>query len=471
MTLYVLGGGAAGLAVVDGLVDGGAGRFVLIERAPRLGGLAQTLNWPGVGKHDLGPHKIFTLDGALLRRVTALLPDGAWLTHEKRSSVYVGGRHLPYPPSPFALAAAFGAAGFAQMVAGFAAARVKALGQRFTPRSFEEDLIDRLGRPLYWSLFRPIALKLWGDPAALDVKLSQGRVQTPSLIEICARLLGIKWSRSFEALSFHYPRGGLGRVWEAIEAKTAGHGEFLLGHAVTGFEIDGDRIGALRLEAVPGACATRLRLGKGDFVASTLPLAQSVGLLAAALPPDLPTLVEEIVALNDLLLVFLHIDRTSLIGRSWVFAPGLDIASHRVSEQGSFDPDMTPRGAIVCCEMMSSSGRPLAARSDAELAATAVADLRAMGYGDFQVLDTRIIRLPRSYPVYRIGYGAGLARITAALDGIRNFRSIGRQGSFNYIGTLDAMDIGYGFARWYMAPGRPGWESERSRTSHYPVLD
>jgi hypothetical protein len=37
----------------------------------------------------------------------------------------------------------------------------------------------------------------------------------------------------------------------------------------------------------------------------------------------------------------------------------------------------------------------------------------------------------------------------AGIDHIENLRTIGRQGAFNYIGTLDAMDIGYGAARWY----------------------
>ena len=94
-----------------------------------------------------------------------------------------------------------------------------------------------------------------------------------------------------------------------------------------------------------------------------------------------------------------------------------------------------------------------------------------MGYEGYRVIDARVIRLPKSYPVFRAGYEPALEKILAEFDALGNFRTIGRQGAFNYIGTLDAMDIGYGFVRWYRARESLPWQVERERTSHYPVLD
>ena len=59
MTTFILGAGPTGMATADGLIDSKVGDFVVLEKGPRIGGLAQTLDWQGVGKHDLGPHKIF----------------------------------------------------------------------------------------------------------------------------------------------------------------------------------------------------------------------------------------------------------------------------------------------------------------------------------------------------------------------------------------------------------------------------
>lgn len=469
MTTYILGAGPAGLAVVDGLNDGNGGNFVLLEKGPRLGGLAQTVTWNDIGTHDLGPHKIFSLDKKLVGRVEGLLPSSDWLTRDKISSIYMNGHYLPYPPSPFSLAGVFGLPAFIRMVIGYGTARLASLVGSKNPGTFEEDLVNRMGGPLYEVLFKPIAVKLWGDPRELDVKLSRGRVQTPSLIEVLGRLLKLKKSSDFEALTFRYPKGGLGRLWLAIEAKCRAKGKFLLGHSVNRLVADNGRIQEIHYQF--NGTQGRIVVGPNDFVVSTLPLSLTIKLLGDSLPRHLPDMADKVVTLNDLLLVFLHVDRASLLDESWVFVPDPDIVFHRLSEQESFDPEMTKKGSIVCCEIMSGPGRPLAEKTDDELCAAAVNGLANMGYSGFKLLDQRVIRLPKSYPVFRTGFEAGLAELIQSLDQFENFRSIGRQGAFNYIGTLDAMDIGYGFADWLVSENRQPWQQERERTNHYPVLD
>jgi protoporphyrinogen oxidase len=124
---------------------------------------------------------------------------------------------------------------------------------------------------------------------------------------------------------------------------------------------------------------------------------------------------------------------------------------------------------------MDNDGRPTMRLSDSELVEGCVRGLDRMGHR-CDVQHSRVLRLRASYPVFRPGYTEVLERALAGIDHIENLRTIGRQGAFNYIGTLDAMDIGYGAARWYggKRPGSDtdqGWREERVRTSHYPVLD
>jgi len=469
MTVYILGGGPVGMALADGLVDAGEIPFTLIDRGSVLGGLAQTTHWDGVGDHDLGPHKIFSLDSALVSRVEKLLPPSDWLTRDKVSAIYMKEHYLPYPPSPLSLAGVFGPLVFFRMVFGYARARLTNIFSSQTPKTFEEDLIQRVGRDLYKILFKPIALKLWGEPTDLDVKLSRGRVQTPSLLEVFTRMLKIRKSSDFEALTFRYPQRGLGRIWNAIEKKGRSKGKFLLNYAVTEFKLEDGRVTSI--QCVHNDQTETFDVGPDDFVVSTLPLSLTTRLLSDGLPGRVVDLADRVVALNDLLLVFLHVDVQSLIKESWVFVPDPDIVFHRLSEQESFDPGMSPSGSIVCCEIMSSQSRPLVSCSDAELIADALKGLHDMGYRDFNVLDERVIRLPKSYPVFKPGFEAGLTEVLQQLDSIKNFRTVGRQGAFNYIGTLDAMDIGYGFVRWLGQREDSSWVEERARTNHYPVLD
>ena len=469
MTTYILGAGPTGMATADGLIDSKVGDFVVLEKGPRIGGLAQTLDWQGVGKHDLGPHKIFSLDDKLVRRVENLLHSDDWLTRDKISSIYMRGHYLPYPPSPFSLAGVFGLPAFIQMVIGYGSARLVSLFSPDNPSSFEEDLVGRMGVPLYNVLFKPIAEKLWGNPQEVDVKLSRGRIQTPSLVEVLGRLLKLKQNSDFEALTFRYPKGGLGRLWAAVEAKCKGSGQFLLEHEVTSLVVKNGRVAEIHCLTKDGERV--FNVGVDDFVVSTLPLSLAIKLLSESLPHHLPTLAEDVIGLNDLLLVFLHVDRPTLIDESWVFIPDPEIVFHRISEQESFDPEMTPNGSIVCCEMMSSLSRPLANQSDEELCKAATQGLKNMGYSGFKILNQRVIRLPKSYPVFHRGFEKGLSEIIQTLDEFENFRTVGRQGAFNYIGTLDAMDIGYGFSKWLVDGKKQPWQHERERTNLYPVLD
>jgi protoporphyrinogen oxidase len=469
MTTYILGAGPAGMAIADGLNDANFGKFVLLEEGACLGGLAQTVDWNDIGNHDLGPHKIFSLDRKLIERIEGLLPETDWLSREKISSIYMNGHFLPYPPSPFSLAGVFGLPAFIRMVAGFGVARLASIIRSKNPSTFEEDLINRMGEPLYEVLFKPIAIKLWGDPRELDVKLSLGRVQTPSLIEVVGRLLKLRKNSDFEVLTFRYPKGGLGRLWSAIAVKSHTNGDILLGHSVTRLVAKKDKI--QEIHYMSNGIQGQIEVGPNDYVVSTLPLSLTIKLLEGSLPKHSLELADKVVTLNDLLLVFLHVDCISLLDESWVFVPDPNIVFHRLSEQESFDPEMTTKGSIVCCEIMSGPGRQLTEKTDDELCTEAIKGLADMGYLGFKLLDQKVIRLTKSYPVFRTGFETGLVELIQSLDQLDNFRTVGRQGAFNYIGTLDAMDIGYGFTDWLVSGKRQLWQQERERTNHYPVLD
>lgn len=473
MTVYVLGAGPAGLAVVDGLADAGRTDFVVVERADHLGGLAATHRWDGHGDHDLGPHKVFTTDAKLQARVEALLGPDDWITREKSSRIWINDHYLRYPPAATDLVRAFGAPRFVRMGMGYAAAALIPGRRTAEHASFEADLRSRVGSPLYEAMFRPVAEKLWGDPANLDARLSRARVQTPPLGEAVRSALGRKSETStFEALTFRYPRGGLSRLWDSIRRKGTG-GKWLLETRVIGLGVEHGRITRIRLER--HGAEESIQIAPEDTVISSMPLGPTAMMLADHLGSERLDQIKSQVVLNDLLLVFFHLDAPRLMEDSWIFVPDLSVAFHRISEQESFDPGMTPGGTVVCCEVMSSPGRPNVQKSDEQLAAECREGMQRL-FGTVPAeKGMRVIRLPRSYPVYKVGHEPVLAAALACLDEISNFRSIGRQGAYNYIGTLDAMDIGYGCAAWLNAGGpaerERAWEAERERTTHYPVLD
>ena len=103
MTIYVLGAGPTALATVDGLTELTDEKTVLIESSNDVGGLAKTIKWKNYGSHDLGPHKLYTQDEKLLKRVRGHLESDLWLKREKVSKIFINKVFLNYPPSILSL--------------------------------------------------------------------------------------------------------------------------------------------------------------------------------------------------------------------------------------------------------------------------------------------------------------------------------------------------------------------------------
>jgi protoporphyrinogen oxidase len=469
MTVYILGGGPTGLAVAHGLSQQTVLDFVLIEKHDQLGGLAKTVFWNGIGHHDFGPHKIFSTDLQLADRVRDILPNALWLEHKKSSKIYMHGRYLPYPPSPLSMIRVFDPLTFAKMVFGYGYAIIRSSWSRKKPVSFEEDLRIRVGAPLYKALFEPIARKLWGQPEELDVKLSKTRVQTPSLYEFIGQMLRTTKRGGFQAKTFHYPAGGLQTLWKAIQEKTISQGSFLLNHSVQSIRLEDNSVTSIDCVDITGN-HTRYSLNADDFVVSTIPLHSTISLFNKELPDHISHLSEEFLLLNDLILVFFYLTQDKVLDDSWIFVPDPNISFHRISEQRAFDPGMIPAGTVVCCEIMSNKLRQINNMDDEQILSLALTDLNKMGFERLAPKASKVVRLPQSYPVFRPGIEQALDEILQTFDRYANFRTIGRAGAFNYIGTLDAMDIGYGFVDW-LAPTRRAWKRERRRTNFYPVLD
>ena len=469
MTIYILGAGPTALAAIDGFSEIANEDIVLIEGSDSVGGLAKTLRWKDYGNHDLGPHKLFTQDEVLLSRVKKLLTNEYWLKRDKVSKIYIKNVYLNYPPAILSLPKVFGLKIFSKMAIDFLVSKIRALNYKKNLKSFEDDLKNRVGQSLYINIFKPIAQKLWGDPNTLDIKLSKGRVQIPSFVEILLNVLGIRKKSKFEALYFWYPKGGLQSLWNAILKKVGAQCLLLLEHRVVKLGTDGHHIKSIICNTKHGS--KEINIKKEDYVLSTLPLKHTLDMLENQLSEDLIDVSKQLIQLNDLILVFLYIDLDQLMDESWVFIPEEKYIFHRISEQNSFDPQMVKRGSIVCCEVLVKEISDQKSWSDDNFIDVVTADMKELKFKNFNIIDSKVVRLNKSYPVLKIGYQETLEAILKSLDKFENFRTIGRQGSFNYIGTLDSMDIGYGSSELVSKRLKQQWKSERQRTSFYPVLD
>jgi protoporphyrinogen oxidase len=449
--LFILGAGPAGLGAAISAKDYGVfTEVIIIDRHAKVGGLAQTLKWESFGFHDLGPHKLFSLDGDLVLKIKSFLPADLWLNRTKIARVFQNGTVMNYPPSVIDLAKYFNLK-LPKVILEFIIAK---LSFWRTSNNLSEAIQNKVGVSLSREIILPAIAKVWGDPTSLDSGLAKSRIQIPTVIEIIKGIFKLGKSSSFQAHQFDYPKGGLSVLWDAIQADCEDSNiKFYLGSSLEQVESLNSQICSLSFSS-----GEHFELEDDDLVISTLNLDALQSLLGEEKSNIRTTM--------DLVLVFLHVSE-KLNDVSWYFVPDEALQTHRVSSQSAFDPGMVPNGDIICLEYMDRDDT-----IDNEIILeTAKSEFRLIFGQEIVVTSIRAIRLPDSYPKFTaVDLSKNEEKLRKILE-FQNLLSIGRHGAAQYVGSLDAFDMGLKTLQWMKSPSSESQLSYRLATNNYPILD
>ncbi|HNT34459.1 MAG TPA: FAD-dependent oxidoreductase, partial [bacterium] len=221
-TFVVLGAGLAGLNAALHLSESTDKRVIVLEREPRVGGLAASLEWKGA-RLDLGPHRIFTEIPEIRQLINDLVGDE--LIQVKRSShMYLNNRFLAYPPRIGQMALALGPSKMIRWGLSYLAGQIPQIRRTPTDETYETFLCRQFGSALYQDFFLPFARKVWGtSPSKLSSDIVKTRVASKSLLHA---LLGKtdKKGRPSTLREFPYPKLGIGRIAERLKERLEARG-------------------------------------------------------------------------------------------------------------------------------------------------------------------------------------------------------------------------------------------------------
>jgi protoporphyrinogen oxidase len=96
---------------------------------------------------------------------------------------------------------------------------------------------------------------------------------------------------------------------------------------------------------------------------------------------------------------------------------------------------MTPDPSTTCLgfEYFCQQGDALWNTSDQDLAARAAQELAHLGLaGESAVIDAKVVRVPKAYPVYDAVYRRGIAAVREFLGTVPNLQLVGRNGMHRY---------------------------------------
>lgn len=451
----VLGAGLAGLSA--GTVLTRAGRPVLvIEAGAEAGGLARTIEHDGF-RFDLGGHRFLTLDRNVGRFVAGLLGDDL-LDVPRSSKILLRGRYFDYPLRPSNALFGLGVPVTMRILAGYGFERLADVLVSRNIVSLEDWVVQRFGRSMFDIYFRDYSEKVWGVPGSqISAEWVAQRISGLSLWEAVKNAFSRRNGRDISTLAdrFFYPRQGIGRISDLLRKAIGERNEVRTGTAVLRLRHDGRTVQNVMVRTGGEVYDLEAR----DYV-SSLPLTVLVRSLHPAPPEDVLEAASSL-RFRDLVVVTVLLDRERVTDLSWLYLPEKHVLPGRIHEPKNWSAEMAPAGRThLVTEYFCFQGDAVWSASDEELEKRTVQQLAKLGlFAPGEVIGSRVVRVPRAYPLLDIGYRPHYERIMAYLGTFSNLQVIGRGGAFRYLNMDHAIASGIAAAN-HILSGSGGQREE-----------
>lgn len=478
-TAVIIGAGPAGLTAARELLERTDIQPIVLESTDALGGISRTVNYKG-NRIDIGGHRFFSKSDRVMNWWLNVLPlqklddPSQTITYQQRTTSVSGSGHAPDPdvedkvmllrsrrsriyfnrtffdyPITLSLDTLMKLGVFRSIRIGFSYIR-SALFPIRPERNLEEFFVNRFGRELYRTFFKSYTEKVWGVPcdqisAEWGAQRVKGLSITKAIVHFARSLFGKRKDISQKGTEtslieqFLYPKYGPGQMWEAVAQQvTDGGGTILMRHVVTGLIANAaKKITAVRVK--------RLSDGEelvipADFVFSSMPVRS----LLRALDPPAPAEVSEVaegLEYRDFITVGLLLRKLSVtepdgspIRDNWIYIQEPDVLVGRMQVFNNWSPYMVAdrRSTWIGLEYFCYATDPMWSWTDEQMSKLAVDELERIRLASPEdVLDTVVIRVPKTYPAY-FGAYSRFPVVREYLDRFENLFLVGRNGMHRY---------------------------------------
>lgn len=414
MQVVVIGAGVAGLTAAYLLACQGV-EVAVIEREETVGGLARSFRY-GEYTFDVGPHRFHTDYAPVADLIREVL--GTQITTiDRSSSVWLFGRHHPWPLRPMSLF--FLPPSVSLRICG------DVLGPKRTKEgsSFQDYILSVYGPTIYEAFFHPYTgkfLKL--PPELIDemwARVSIQRAVIDNRLKMTTLNDLIKATLFYRRkLKFWYPvSGGIGRFsLNLAERIRALGGSVYLGTPIQKIEFSEERIQTL---------STDQRDWKPDLVVWTAPLTTLTRQLGMPVPK---------LEYLSTVLYNLEVIGPPQQATQWCYFGGNDTIFSRVSVPVHFCQTNAPPGKHGLCVEVTASIADEVWNQPEKLIEPVLRDLvkTKVLKSKEDVENIHVERIPHTYPIYALGYKAELHSAMSRLQNISNLHLLGRTACFWY---------------------------------------
>ena len=424
--VVILGAGPAGLTAAYEALRHGA-RPIVLEKSASMGGIARTEQYKGY-YFDMGGHRFFTKNAEVNGIWREVLADD-FLRRNRLSRIFYNKRFFHYPLQPLNALRGLGIMESALIFFSYARWKLFPCKQEET---FEQWVTNRFGKRLFLTFFKTYTEKVWGIPCSeLKAEWAAQRIKDLSLrTAVLDMFFQPKQTIKTLISQFDYPVRGPGMLWEAMRRRVEDQGGAVRANSdAIAIHRDGKRVTGITVAS--GGEQTVL---SGGHYLSSIPLTE----LIAKLRPPPPVAVTEAarhLKYRDFLTVCVIVCKADLFPDNWIYVHDPTVQVGRIQNFGNWSPAMVPDAghSSLGLEYFCNEGDALWAMADDQLVALARQELQSIGLARPQdVVDGRVFRVPKSYPVYDSDYAVHLKVVRDFLDTLENFKSIGRNGLHRY---------------------------------------
>ncbi len=437
-TTVILGGGLAGLSAGFSLVNAGQ-PVVVFERDYVVGGLSKTIDY-GEFRFDLGGHRFITKNEKIRHFVSQLL-EGEFLTVPRKSKIYMRRKFFDYPLRPSNALFGLGISTTLKAVSDYGIEKIKNFFSPSVSVSLEDWVVNNFGRTMFNLYFKEYSEKVWGvECKTINKEWVSQRINGLSLW-VAIKNAFFKFSgREVDTLvdKFIYPPMGIGQISDKLKAKIEEENTVLTNTRVA--EINHKDFLIKSVTAVN--CGQIHNVGGTEFV-SSIPLTNFIHMLEPPAPEEIREAASRL-KYRDLVIVVVMLNRERVTDLTWMYLPEKDIPLGRIHEPKNWSPDMAPKGKThIVSEYFCFDGDEVWNSSDEELTASTVEQLERLGFvRKSEVIDSCVVRVPKAYPLFVVGYTGHYNKILRYLENFKNLHIGGRSGMFRYYNMDHAIESG-----------------------------
>ncbi len=423
-SVIIIGAGPAGLTAAYQLIKLGH-PVTLIESTNQVGGMSRSLDMFGQIV-DCGPHRFFTSDKIVNDFFQDIVGDNFTVVN-RLTRIYYRNKFFDYPLKIGNVIRNISIFELTHILFSYFWIRVF---PNKSVKTFEDWVTNKFGKKLFGMFFKSYTEKLWGISCnQIDADWASQRIKKLSLWE--ALISSIKGNKNNKHKTlvdvFAYPHKGTGAIYNEIARRFENlGGKIIFEQKIETFIKQDSKITEIITQKGESF--------KADWIVSTMPMTSLIKGLT-----DVPAEVSEYsqkLYFRNITLVYLEIDNIELFPDNWIYVHSPEVTHGRITNFRNWCPTLTngKNTSILCLEFWSFDSDTLWQKSDeylAELAHKELLTLKLISEND-RLLNSKVIKIPKCYPVYETNYMQNLNPIIDYLNTVSNLKLIGRYGSFKY---------------------------------------